>query len=96
MTWRIATIDQDPDKTLAFWMVMEVPVDGAKRPGTRHFVGFSLEGCKGQVSSPVEVFDPVHRRAMTRTGQVYKPGGLPKQRMQGCNVATSWHHPQEA
>lgn len=74
MAWRIATIDQDPDKTLDAWMVLEVPLDGPERPWTRHLVGFRLEGTKGQVSSPVEVFDPVSRRALTRSGKVYELG----------------------
>jgi len=77
VTWRIERIETEPTKTLDSWRVMEVPFDGAERPWTRHFVGFRLEGCKGQVSSPVEVFDPVRRRAVTRTGQVYELGGLP-------------------
>jgi len=77
MTWRIERIKQEPARTLDAWMVMEVPFDGPKRPWTRHLVGFRREGCKGQVSSPVEVFDPVRRRALTRTGQVYELGALP-------------------
>jgi hypothetical protein len=77
MPWRIERIEQEPTKTLDVWMALEVPFDGADQPWTRHFVGFRREGCKAQVSSPVEVFDPVRRRAVTRTGQVYELGGLP-------------------
>jgi hypothetical protein len=80
LPWRIGRIEQEPTKTLDAWMVLEVPFDGADRPWTRHFVGFRREGCKGQVSMPVEVFDPVHRRGVTRSGQVYELGPLP-----GCN-----------
>lgn len=74
MTWRIERIDQDPDKTLDAWMVLEVRVGGPEQPLTRHLVGFRLEGTKGQVSSPVEVFDPVTRRAVTQSGKVYELG----------------------
>lgn len=72
MTWRIESILEAPTKTLDAWCVYEVPFDGVEAPWTRHLVGFRLEGCKGQVSSPVEVFDPVSRRAVTRSGQVYE------------------------
>lgn len=76
-TWRITRIEAGPTKKLDAWMVMEVPFDAADRTWTRHFVGFRREGCEGQVSSPVELFDPVHRRAVTRTGQVYGLVALP-------------------
>lgn len=72
MAWRIEPIRREPTKTLDAWCVYEVPFDGLGAPWTRHLVGFRLEGCKGQVSSPVEVFDPVSRRAVTRSGQVYE------------------------
>jgi hypothetical protein len=72
MTWRIESILQAPTKTLDAWSVYEVTFDGPAAPWTRHLVGFRLEGCKGQVSSPVVVFDPVTRRALTRSGQVYE------------------------
>lgn len=74
MTWRIGRIEQKSTRTLDAWMVMEVPFDGADRPWTRHLVGWRLEGGKGQVSSPVEVFDPATRRAVTRSGRVYELG----------------------
>lgn len=72
MAWRIEAIPQGPTKTLDAWSVYEVPFDGLDAPWTRHLVGFRLEGCKAQVSSPVVAFDPVTRRALTRTGQVYE------------------------
>ncbi len=72
MAWRIEPIPQAPTKTLDAWCVYEVPFDGPDAPWTRHLVGFRVEGSKGQVSSPVESFDPVTRRARTRSGQVYE------------------------
>lgn len=77
MTWQIKPIDQEPTKTLDAWMVLEVPFDGPGRPWTRHLVGFRLQGIKGQVSAPVEVFDPASRRAITRSGTVYELGDRP-------------------
>jgi hypothetical protein len=72
MAWRIEPIRQPPTKTLDAWSVYEVPFDGVTAPWTRHLVGFRLEGCRGQVSSPVVAFDPVTRRALTRSGQAYE------------------------
>jgi hypothetical protein len=77
MGWTIKSVEQKPTKSLDAWMVVEVPFDGADRPWTRHLIGFRREGCKGQVSSPVESFDPATRRAVTRTGQVYELGPRP-------------------
>jgi hypothetical protein len=74
MTWRIERIEQLPTRTLDAWMVLEAPSDGPEQPWTRHLVGFHLEGRKVQVSSPVEVFDPISRRALTRSGRVYELG----------------------
>lgn len=74
MVWKLESIWRPPTKTLDAWSVYEVPFDGLDAPWTRHLVGFRLEGCKGQVSSPVEAFDPVSRRAVTRSGQVYELG----------------------
>src|SRR4051812_34218800 len=92
MTWRIGRIDSTPGKTLDAWMVLEVPFDGADKPWTRHLIGFRLEGCKGQVSSPVELFDPVHRRAVTRSGQVYELGALPGVNGDAFAVWARWKH----
>lgn len=92
MTWHVARIDQEPSKTLDAWMVLEVPFDGAQNPWTRHLVGFRREGCKGQVSSPVEVFDPISRRAMTRSGQVYELGPLPGVNAEAFALWGSWKH----
>lgn len=72
MTWQLEPVLREPTKTLDAWSVYEVPFDGPHAPWTRHLVGFRLQGCKGQVSSPVEVLDPVSRRAVTRSGEVYE------------------------
>lgn len=92
MTWLLARIEQEPSKTLDAWMVLEVPFDGAENPWTRHLIGFRREGCKGQVSSPVKVFDPISRRAMTRSGQVYELGPLPGINADAFVLWGNWKH----
>jgi hypothetical protein len=73
-SWRVDVVEQEPTKTLDAWFVMEVPLDGPERPWTCHLLGYRLEGCKAQVSAPVEVIDPGSRRALTRSGTAYKLG----------------------
>lgn len=92
MAWRIEPVWRKPTKTLDAWSVYEAPFDGLDAPWTRHFVGFRLEGCKGQVSSPVEVFDPVSRRAVTRSGQVYELGVGPGLNAGAFVVWSVWLH----
>jgi hypothetical protein len=76
-SWTIESITIDPDKTLYASAVFSVPVDGPRRPWTRHLIGFASENGNGQVSSPVLAFDPVTRRARTQSGRVYCLAGDP-------------------
>ncbi len=92
MGWRLEPVCRQPTKTLEAWSVYEVPFDGLDAPWTRHLVGFRLEGCKGQVSSPVEAFDPVSRRAVTRSGQVYELGVGPGLSADAFVVWSVWLH----
>jgi hypothetical protein len=75
--WVLESINTRPDFTLDAWRVFEVPFNGPGKPWTRHFTGFRREGCKGQVSSPVEFFDPVSCRGVTRSGRLYHLAGRP-------------------
>ena len=75
--WRIEPITDLPHVTLDAWTVFAVPLDGENKTWTKHFVGFSREGCQGQVSSPVEQFDPATRSGITRSGRVYQLAGRP-------------------
>ncbi len=52
-----------------------MPFDGLQAAWTRHFVGFKREGCVGQVSTPIEQFDPLRRRGRSRSGRVYELAG---------------------
>ena len=92
MPWRIESILREPTKTLDAWAVYECPFDGLEAPWTRHLIGFRLEGCKGQVSSPVESFDPVSRRAVTRSGQVYELGVGPGLNADAFFLWNVWLH----
>lgn len=90
--WRIEPVSVLPHITLNAWSVFEVPMDGPNKPWTTHFTGFALEKCKGQVSSPVEKFDPSTRCGVTRSERVYQLEGPP-----GCNsdafyVWGLWRH----
>ena len=75
MVWELTSVTDEPTRTLEAWNVMEIPFDGPDKPWTRHFVGFKREGCVGQVSTPVEKFDPVTGRGLTRSGRVYELRG---------------------
>lgn len=75
--WPVQAVAAMPHVTLDAWAVFEVAMDGEDKPLTRHFVGFSREGCQGQVSTPVEVFDPSTRCGVTRSGRVYQLAGYP-------------------
>lgn len=82
MSWKIASLTGPSTKTLEEWRVIEVPFDGADVAWTRHVIGWRRDGAIGQVSSPVEVFDPQALRLVTRSGQIYQLDGPP-----GLNVA---------
>ena len=75
--WRIEPIADLPQVTLDSWTVFEVPLYGESQPWTKHFVGYSREGRQGQVSSPIEQFDPTTRCGISQSGRVYQLGGRP-------------------
>lgn len=77
MTWRIYGIEQTPSKILDEWFVLEMPSSAPAAPWTRHLVGLRVEAGKVRLSSPVELFDPVSRRAVTSSGTVYELRGEP-------------------
>jgi hypothetical protein len=75
--WAIAAVNQRPQVTLTDWALFEVPLNGADEVWTRHLVGYASEDRQGQVSSPLQVFDPASRKAVTRSGRVYLVRGRP-------------------
>ena len=74
-SWTLKSILCAPSRTLDAWSVFEVFHDGSRPTWTRHLVGWKREGCVGQVSASVTEFDPVLRRARTRSGRVYELAG---------------------
>ena len=75
--WSLETVTNLPEITLDAWSVFEVPLNGLKDAWTRHLVGFSREGCNGQVSSTVVRFDASTRCGVTKSGRVYQLAGRP-------------------
>jgi hypothetical protein len=74
--WPIASISECPEITLLQWQIFEVQLP--KKPNkTRHFVGYSVGGHAGQVSSPIQKFDPKTMRGVTESGRVYQLQGSP-------------------
>lgn len=74
--WPIANVSECPDITLLQWQIFEVQL--SERPNkTRHFVGYSVGSCKGQVSSAIQKFDPKTLRGVTESGRVYQLQGSP-------------------
>jgi hypothetical protein len=88
--WEIASIQRRPQVTLIDWSVYEVPLLGPDKPWTRHLVGWACEDRQGQVSSPVQSFDPVTRRCATRSGRVYSLTGRPGSRSDAEYSWTRW------
>lgn len=75
--WTIGRIEGETQKSLEAWTVFDVPSRGASGLWTRHFIGFVRESGKGQVSSPVMVFDPERRMGRTESGRIYQLAGYP-------------------
>ena len=75
--FHIEPVKDVPRVTLGAWSVYDVPLDGDDHPRTRHFVGYSNEDRQGQVSSPIESFDPATGCGVTRSGRVYRLDGAP-------------------
>lgn len=98
--WRIESVEDRPSVTLDSWSVYDVPLHGADSPCTWHFIGYSREDRQGQVSSPVEAFDPASGCGVTRSGRIYRLAGRPGgdadavyvwQRWKGLNEVSEEH-----
>jgi hypothetical protein len=88
MSWRTCGVEQTPSKILDEWLVLEIPSDGPQAPWPRHLVGIRTEAGKLRITSPVELFDPVARRAVTRSGTVYELRGEPGH---SARALLRWH-----
>lgn len=74
--WPIEPITMRPEITLSDWQVFEVKLEH-KHEKTRHFVGYSVGGNDGQVSSAITKFDAQKMRGVTESGRVYQLFGYP-------------------
>lgn len=75
----VASIDVQPDISIAAWSVFEGesstwPEAGTK---TRHFVGYNLTDREGRVSTPIVAYDPKTKIGKTLSGRTYHLKGNP-------------------
>ena len=70
-TWKVAPVEAEPTLYLTSWSILEVEA------GTRHFVGYNLDGCEGRTSSAIATIDVEKRRGVTKSGRVYELEGEP-------------------
>ncbi len=70
-SWKVGSVDLEPDKALDAGLVYEAPFDGPGNPPTRHLTGFVRESCRCRVSMPLVLLDPLKRLALNRSGHVY-------------------------
>lgn len=89
-TWRFGAVAGAEANPLEQWSVLEVPSDGAARPWTRHLVGRRSDAAKVRVSSPIELLDPVSKRAVTRCGTVYELHGSPGESQPAFDLWRAW------
>ena len=82
--WRVASVELQPEIRLAQWCIREI-----QPAGTRHFVGWSLEG-EGRVSSAIVEFDPKRLRGITESGRVYELDGKAGYNADAEYVFTAW------
>jgi len=66
--WRPNSVDQEPETRLTNWAVFRVDFPGDEP--TIHFAGYT--GYEGRVCSPIETYDPVTKRGVTRSGRIYE------------------------
>jgi hypothetical protein len=72
--WRAASIESEPEIELVNLLIMKVK-SGLWPDETLHFVGYSLSGREGRVSSRIVEFDRERMVGMTRSGRVYRLEG---------------------
>lgn len=67
--WKPHSIEAEPITHLIRWRVLEA------NESTRHFVGCSVEGLGGRVSSAIQEFDASRGEGRTRSGRIYRLEG---------------------
>lgn len=68
--WKVPSVKFEPDITLVQWSVFEVPAKNK-----RYFVGYSVWGREGRVSSAIIDFDHEARVGKTASGRTYELHG---------------------
>ncbi|KAA0894254.1 hypothetical protein [Oryzomonas rubra] len=87
--WKTEPIDREPEIVLTDWTVYEVSSN--LWPGrTRHFVGFSVMGREGRVSSAIVQFDADKMAGVTESGRVYLLKGAQGGHPDGLYVWGLW------
>lgn len=81
--WTTRPVYEEPEVILDRWTVVEVR-------GERHFVGYSVHGHEGRVSTAMETFDPATRRGVTASGRVYELTECPGHDPDGMWVLNVW------
>jgi len=69
--WTTVPVTEQPELTLEYWSVRQLP------DGGRHFVGWCVENAEGRVSSSIMEFDAQTLRGRTASGRVYQLAGPP-------------------
>ncbi|UFS72482.1 hypothetical protein LPW11_09875 [Geomonas sp. RF6] len=85
--WLPPGVLEEPEVVLIRWRVLEV-LDRERRE--RHFVGYSVGGNSGRVSSAIVSFDPCRSYAVTKSGRVYQLVGAPGYDIDGEWVWHQW------
>jgi len=74
--WKVAPLEVEPEIVLIDWAVYEV-TSNLWPNKTRHFVGYSVSGGEGRVSSAINVFDRDKMVGITESGRTYQLQGPP-------------------
>lgn len=82
--WKTPGVKEEPVIHLARWSVMET------QHGTRHLVGYNLDGWEGRASTAIQSIDPATRTVTTLSGRVYELRGDPGHDRDGAWVWRRW------
>ena len=87
--WKAKSVKDEPETRLTQWRVFKVK--GLPDVGeTIHFVGYA--GYEGRVCSPVQEYDPMTKRGVTRSGRVYELLGPSGHNGDAMYVWARWCH----
>jgi len=87
--WRVATIDEEPEIVLVDWKIWQVRFADYEEMSL-HFVGYSVHGREGRVSSAILEFDRDALIGKTQSGRTYKLSGKSGYNSDGEYVWARW------